>query len=209
MSTQGTAAATSVWDGGRSPYAVNSKKFGMWLFIISDSLTFSALLFAYTYGRVSNPNWPTPFHFSPSIIFSSIMTLALLSSSLTMVMAVQAMNHGNRKAAGGWILATMAGGALFVGLHLTEWLNLINNEHVTPAHNPWDVPLFGATFFGITGLHMTHVITGIIYLGVICQAVFRGKFKAIDVEVSGLYWHFVDLVWMFVFPLVYLLSAKI
>jgi cytochrome c oxidase subunit III len=209
MSSQVTAAATSVWDGGRSPYAVNSKKFGMWLFIISDSLTFSALLFAYTYGRVSNPNWPTPFHFSPSIIFSSIMTLALLSSSLTMVMAVDSMNHGKRQAAGAWILATMAGGALFVGLHLTEWLNLINNEHVTPAHNPWDVPLFGATFFGITGLHMTHVITGIIYLAVICQAVFRGKFKAIDVEVAGLYWHFVDLVWMFVFPLVYLLSAKI
>jgi cytochrome c oxidase subunit III len=209
MSTQVTAATASVWDGGRSPYAVNSKKFGMWLFIISDSLTFSALLFAYTYGRVSNPNWPTPFHFSPSIIFSSVMTLALLSSSLTMVMAVHAMNHGNRKAAGSWILATMAGGALFVGLHLTEWLNLINNEGVTPAHNPWGVPQFGATFFGITGLHMTHVICGIIYLGIICQAVFRGKFKAEDVEVSGLYWHFVDLVWMFVFPLVYLMSAKV
>jgi len=209
MSSQVSAAATSVWAGGQSPYAVNSKKFGMWLFIISDALTFSALLFAYTYGRVSNPNWPTPFHFSPSIVFSSIMTFALLSSSLTMVMAVHAMNHGNRKAAGGWILGTMAGGGLFVVLHLTEWLNLINNEHVTPAHNPWDVPLFGATFFGLTGLHMTHVIIGIIYLGIICQAVLRGKFKAEDVEVSGLYWHFVDLVWMFIFPLVYLMSAKI
>ena len=209
MSTQVSAPAASVWDGGRSPYAVNSKKFGMWLFIISDSLTFSALLFAYTYERVSNPEWPTPFHFSPSIIFSSVMTLALLSSSLTMVMAVHSMNHGNRKAAGRWILGTMAGGGLFVVLHLSEWLNLINNEHVTPAHNPWGVPLFGATFFGITGLHMTHVIIGIIYLGIVCQAVFRGKFKAEDVEVSGLYWHFVDLVWMFVFPLVYLMSAKI
>jgi cytochrome c oxidase subunit III len=209
MSTQVSTAAASVWDGGRSPYATNSKKFGMWLFIISDSLTFSALLFAYTYGRVSNPNWPTPFHFSPSIIFSSVMTLALLSSSLTMVMAVHNMNHGNRKAAGGWILGTMGFGALFVGLHLTEWLNLINNEGVTPAHNPWGVPQFGATFFGITGLHMTHVIIGIIYLTIVCQAVFRGKFKAEDVEVAGLYWHFVDLVWMFVFPLVYLMSAKI
>ena len=209
MSTQVSTAAASVWDGGRSPYATNSKKFGMWLFIISDSLTFSALLFAYTYGRVSNPNWPTPFHFSPSIIFSSVMTLALLSSSLTMVMAVHNMNHGNRKAAGGWILCTIGFGALFVGLHLTEWLNLINNEGVTPAHNPWGVPQFGATFFGITGLHMTHVIIGIIYLAIVCQAVFRGKFKAEDVEVAGLYWHFVDLVWMFVFPLVYLMSAKI
>src|ERR1043165_8077155 len=121
MSSQVTAAATSAWEGGASPYATNSKKFGMWLFIISDALTFSALLFAYTYSRVSNPDWPTPFHFSPSIIFSSIMTFALLSSSLTMVLAVHSMNMGNRPATVKWILATMGCGLLFVGLHLTEW----------------------------------------------------------------------------------------
>jgi cytochrome c oxidase subunit 3 len=208
MSSEATVPA-SLWEGGRSPYATNSKKFGMWLFIISDSLTFSALLFAYTYSRVANPDWPKPFDFSPAIIFSSVMTFALLTSSLTMVMAVHSMNIGNRAAAGRWIMATMAAGATFVGLHMTEWLKLINTEHVTPFQNPWGVPLFGATFFAITGLHMTHVILGIIYLGVICQAVFRGKFKAEDVEVAGLYWHFVDLVWMFVFPLVYLMSARV
>jgi len=125
-----------------------------------------------------------------------------------MVMGVHAMNTGNRKAAGGWILATMVGGAAFVVLHLTEWMNLINHEHVTPGENPWGVPLFGGTFFAITGLHMTHVVIGLIYLGIIWAGVVRGKFKAEDVEVSGLYWHFVDLVWMFVFPLVYLMSAK-
>jgi cytochrome c oxidase subunit 3 len=137
------------------------------------------------------------------------MTFALLTSSLTMVMAVHNMNQGNRSAAARWILATMAAGATFVGLHLTEWMNLINNEHVTAFSNEWGVPLFGATFFAITGLHMTHVVIGLIYLAIICQAVMRGKFKAEDVEVAGLYWHFVDLVWMFVFPLVYLMSAKI
>jgi len=137
------------------------------------------------------------------------MTFCLLSSSLTMVMAVQAMSHGDRKAAFKWILGTMAGGAAFVVLHLSEWMNLINNEGVTPAHNPWGVPLFGATFFGLTGLHMTHVIIGLIYLAIIAQAVIRGKFKYEDVEVAGLYWHFVDLVWMFIFPLVYLMSARI
>ena len=88
-------------------------------------------------------------------------------------------------------------------------MQLINNEHVTPFGNPWGVPLFGGTFFALTGLHMTHVIIGVIYLGIICQAVMRGKFKAEDVEVSGLYWHFVDLVWMFIFPLVYLMSASV
>ena len=210
MSSQVSAvASTSLWEGGQSPYKTNSKKFGMWLFIISDSLTFSALLFAYTYCRVATPNWPTPFHFSPSIIFSSIMTFCLLTSSLTMVMAVHSMNNGNRKAAGLWILGTMAGGAGFVVLHLNEWLNLINNEHITAFGNEFGVPLFGGTFFALTGLHMTHVVIGLIYLAIVCQAVFRGKFKAEDIEVAGLYWHFVDLVWMFIFPLVYLMSAKI
>jgi len=181
----------------------------MWLFIVSDALTFTALLFAYTYSRVSNPDWPKPFDFSPAIIFSTMMSFCLLSSSLTMVMAVHAMNHGRRKAAAGWILGTMACGAAFVALHLTEWIKLIKVEHVTPFSNPWGVPLFGGTFFALTGLHMTHVIIGLIYLGIICQAIVRGKFQAIDVEVSGLYWHFVDLVWMFIFPLVYLMSAKV
>ena len=209
MSTQVTTAAESVWGGGRSPYAVNSKKFGMWLFLISDSLTFAAMLFAYTYSRVTNPDWPKPFDFSPAIIFSTVMTFCLLSSSLTMVMAVHSMNHGDRKATVKWIIATMIGGGAFVVLHMSEWLKLINVEHVTPLGNPWGVPLFGGTFFALTGLHMTHVILGLIYLSIIGVAVGRGKFKAEDVEVAGLYWHFVDLVWMFIFPLVYLMSAKI
>jgi cytochrome c oxidase subunit 3 len=211
MSTHASAVepAGSVWEGGQSPYATNSKKFGMWLFIISDSLTFSAMLFAYTYSRVTNPDWPKPFDFSPAVIFSTIMTFCLLSSSLTMVMAVHAMTHGNRKATVRWILATMAGGAAFVVLHLSEWMKLINVEGVTPFKNPWGVPLFGGTFFALTGLHMTHVICGLIYLAIVAQGIARGKFKAEDVEVSGLYWHFVDLVWMFIFPLVYLMSARV
>ena len=208
MSSQ-SSVATSLWEGGRSPYATNSKKFGMWLFIVSDSLTFSAMLFAYTYSRVTNPDWPKPFDFTPAIVFASMMSFCLLSSSLTMVMAVHAMTHGNRKATVRWILATMVCGATFVVLHLSEWMKLINVEGVTPFKNPWSVPLFGGTFFALTGLHMTHVICGLIYLAIIATGVGRGKFKAEDVEVSGLYWHFVDLVWMFIFPLVYLMSARV
>ena len=213
MSSHATAmnsgGSGSVWEGGQSPYATNSKKFGMWLFLISDSLTFSAMLFAYTYSRVTNPDWPKPFDFSPAIIFSTIMTFCLLSSSLTMVLAVHAMNHGDRKGTVRWILATMLGGGAFVVLHMSEWLKLINVEHVTALNNPWGVPLFGGTFFALTGLHMTHVLCGLIYLAFIAVGIARGKFKAEDVEVSGLYWHFVDLVWMFIFPLVYLMSAKV
>jgi cytochrome c oxidase subunit III len=208
MSQVKAATAESIWHGGGSPYAIGSKKFGMWLFIISDSLTFSAMLIAYTYLRIATPNWPTPFHFSPSIVFSSVMTFCLLSSSLTMVMAVHSMSHGNRPSTVKWLLATILGGGAFVVLHAIEWRNLITHEGVTPFGNPWNEPLFGATFFATTGLHMTHVIIGVIYLIIITAGVGRGKFTAEDVEVSGLYWHFVDLVWMFVFPLIYLMSAR-
>ncbi len=205
--TKTEAALTSPWSGGTSPFAMGSKKLGMWLFIISDALTFSVLLVSYSYSRLANPDWPRPFPFSPAILFSTSMTVVLLASSLTMVMAVAAAHRGRRGAAVKWILATMAGGAIFIGLHLTEWIHLIE-EGARPFSNPWGAPLFGATFFGITGLHMTHVAIGVIYLGIISIGFGRGKFVSEDVEVSGLYWHFVDLVWMFVFPLIYLMSVK-
>ena len=201
----------SVWHGGASPYSIGSKKLGMWLFIISDALTFSALLMAYTYLRLSNPNWPKPFIFSPSIIFSSIMTFCLLSSSLTMVMAVSASAHGRKSTARKWIVATALLGLTFIILHSIEWNHLIG-EGLRPFQLPaewvekWPgaTPLFGATFFGITGMHMFHVFTGCIYLLVVAARV--KKLKHEDIEISGLYWHFVDLVWMFVFPMIYLLS---
>src|SRR6195256_10168 len=219
MSEAKAVAMDSVWQGGGSPYAIGSKKFGMWLFIISDALTFSALLVAYTYVRLATPEWPKPFHFYPSIVFSSIMTFCLLSSSLTMVFGVSASSRGDKTAARKWILATLFFGAAFVILHLIEWNHLISEglrPFSLPAH--WvstfttsdgrlPSPLFGATFFTITGLHMFHVATGILYLGVVAARV--KKLKHEDVEISGLYWHFVDLVWMFVFPLIYILSVHV
>jgi cytochrome c oxidase subunit 3 len=198
----------SSWTGGAHPYSIGSKKLGMWLFIVSDTLTFAALLLTYSYCRLTNPNWPKPFPIVPAIVFSTIMTVVLLGSSLTMVMGVAAAHRGNRASTVKWMLATMLGGAIFCGLHATEWMHLIH-EGLRPFANPWGgSPLFGATFFGITGLHMTHVAIGVIYLGIVATGFGRGKFSAEDVEVSGLYWHFVDLVWMFVFPMIYLMSVK-
>jgi cytochrome c oxidase subunit 3 len=191
-----------------SPFGIGSKKFGMWLFIVSDALTFATILVCYTYLRISSANWPTPFAFSPSILFSTLMTLVLLSSSLTMVGAVHAMRKGEAAGTVRWLLATMLGGVAFVALHLNEWIHLIRVEKITPWSNPWDEPLFGATFFGATGLHMLHVSAGVIYLGIIAAGVSRTQWSEEDVEVSGLYWHFVDLVWMFIFPLIYLMSVK-
>ncbi|HEV8131896.1 MAG TPA: cytochrome c oxidase subunit 3 [Acidobacteriota bacterium] len=198
-------AGASVWDGGTSPYAIGSKKLGMWLFIIADALTFASLLITYSYLRTATDNWPRPFHAWPSITMATVMTFCLLSSSVTMVFGVAAAARNERKRSAMWIVFTILGGLAFVVLHLNEWRGLIE-EGVTPFNNPWGVPLFGAAFFTLTGLHMTHVIIGCLYLSVIAFAFGRGKFSAEDVEVSGLYWHFVDLVWMFIFPMVYLLS---
>ena len=206
MATEAEALAGD-WGGGVHPYRVGHRKLGMWLFIMSDSLTFSALLMGYAYLRASN-NWPTPFPFYPSIVFSSVMTFCLLSSSLTMVFAVAAAHKGEVKKAVRYLLATMVCGLAFVLIHATEWYTLIVEEHVTPWSNPWGTPLFGGTFFGLTGLHMLHVTIGVAYLGVIAWGFNKGKWTADHVEVSGLYWHFVDLVWMFIFPMVYLLSVN-
>src|SRR3981189_3148108 len=103
-----------------SLFGTYSKKIGMWLFLLSDSLTFGALLYAYSYGRVSTPNWPTPFH-SQRTVTPTIMTAFLLTTSLTMVLAVNAAARGNDKARVLWLLATMAGGLGFIVLHAKEW----------------------------------------------------------------------------------------
>jgi cytochrome c oxidase subunit III len=248
-----------------SIFGTYSKKIGMWLFLMSDSLTFGAILFAYSYGRISTPNWPTPFH-SESIVNATIMTAFLLTSSLTMVLAVRASADGRPAAQRLWLLATMACGMGFVILHGREWSKLIAEGLTLPvfpklaghaatgefANVAKTVPQFPATFFGLTGLHMLHVTLGVVYLGivalrrnfipillifwlaawlgtpatspfhygahvllvaaVVCTIVVWLKpkvYDSSDVEVAGLYWHFVDLVWMFIFPLVYLMSAKI
>jgi cytochrome c oxidase subunit 3 len=207
MGTLRTPTQEDVWSGGASPYAVVPKKLGMWLFIVSDAITFSALIIAYSYLRVASPEWPRPFAFVPSILNATLMTFILLTSSITVVMAVRAAKMDARGATAKWLAATMLGGILFDVLHIHEWLGMIG-EGVRLSRNPWGAPMFGASFFTLTGLHMTHVTVGVVYLGVIAWGFTKRKYTADDVEVSGLYWHFVDLVWMFLFPLIYLLSAK-
>jgi len=202
------AIAGSSWDGGAAPFATNTKKLGMWLFLLSDSLTFSTAILAYAYVRLSSANWPRPFEISPAILNATFLTFILLSSSLTMVMAVAAAHRNEIKKAVIYILLTAVGGIAFVVLHLMEWFRLFN-EGVTPWANKWGDPLFGGTFFGLTGLHMLHVSIGVIYLCIIAFGFGRRKFNADHVEVSGLYWHFVDLVWMFIFPMVYLMSVNL
>ena len=190
-----------------SPYAIPSRKLAMWLFILSDACTFGALLFAYGYLRTASPNWPTPFKFFPSIFNVVIMTFVLITSSLTMLVAVDASRRANKLKTIRWMGITMVLGALFAILHMREWAGMIK-EGVRLFENPWGSPLFGASFFGITGLHLLHVISGVIAMGVIARGYSRGKLTAGHIESTALYWHFVDLVWMFVVPLVYLMSIS-
>jgi cytochrome c oxidase subunit 3 len=189
-----------------SPFAISSNKLVMWLFIISDAVTFGALLFAYGYVRNASPDWPHPFKFSPSIVNVMLMTLILVTSSLTMIMAVRAAKAGDKSRAIQWTFITVAGGILFALLHIREWQGLIH-EGVRLFQNPWGSSLFGAAFFSITGLHLTHVLGGVIALSVVALRYRRGSYDSDDIEIVALYWHFVDLVWMFVVPLVYLLNV--
>ena len=193
-----------------SPFGIESKKLVLWLFIIADAATFGALLFGYGYLRVGSPNWIRPFGFLPTILNGMVMTAVLLTSSLTMLAAVRAAQGGSarRRESVRWLVVTALLGIVFAALHLREWFNLFA-EGWGPSTNPMGGSvLFGGTFFGITGLHLLHVLCGVVAILVVAVAFRRGRLNAGHVETTGLYWHFVDLVWMFVFPLVYLMNAR-
>ena len=190
-----------------SPYRIPSRKLGMWLFILSDAVTFAAILYAYAFLRLATANWTRPFEVS-SIVNGFVMTTVLLVSSVTMLAAFDAAKHNQRSRSVTWLGVTMLLGILFAAMHIREWIRMIH-EGWRLFQNPIGGPvLFGSTFFCITGLHLLHVIAGVVAIAVISIKYSRGTLDAGHVESVGLYWHFVDLVWMFVFPLVYLMNAK-
>ncbi len=197
----------------------------MWIFLLSDTFIFSSFLISYMTVRISTTvPWPNPSEvFSLTIgghniplILIAIMTFILISSSGTMVLAV---NYGYRKdrvKTFVFLLLTAALGASFVGMQAFEWTKLIM-EGVRPWGNPWGAPQFGSSFFMITGFHGTHVTIGVIFLIIVAIKVLRGDLDRMTpgfltgrkgtyeiVETMGLYWHFVDLVWVFIFAVFYL-----
>ena len=191
-----------------SPYAMQSKKLAMWLFIIADAATFGAILFAYGYLRVANPDWTRPFEFAPTIVNAIMMTVVLLTSSLPMVGAVRSAQAARKSASAGWLGVTLALGLVFTVLLLREWSVMIGAGWRLSRNPMGGSVLFGATFFGITGLHLVHVIAGVVALAVVAIKFNRDRLDAGHVETTGLYWHFVNVVQMFVFPLVYLMNAR-
>src|SRR5207245_7089440 len=174
---------------GIPPFSVPAKKMAIWLFIIADAATFAACLLAYGFLRNGSPNWPRSFYCRVNV---SLLTFILLSSGLTMLFGVRAAKAHDKSGAFRWTLITAGGGVIFALLHIREWTALIG-EGMTLFHNPWGAPLFGSSFFCITGLHLLHVIGGVVALVAVGFRYRGGRFNADDLEVTGLYWHFVDL----------------
>jgi cytochrome c oxidase subunit 3 len=197
----------------------------MWIFLLSDTFVFSCFLIAYMTVRMTTLEpWPNAsevfaleiFGHHMPLILIAIMTFVLISSSGTMAMAVNCGYAKDRVKTTVLMLATAALGATFVGMQAFEWTKLIH-EGVRPWGNPWGAPQFGSTFFMITGFHGTHVTIGVIFLLIIARKVWRGDYDQEKrgyftsrkgdyqmVEIMGLYWHFVDLVWVFIFAFFYL-----
>src|SRR6185369_15953570 len=141
----------SDWGGGKSPFGTGWSKFMMWIFIISDALTFAGFLIAYGFMRMTSPAWPKQTEvFNMALI--TFMTFALISSSAVMAMAVGAARSGRPKEAVKYLTMTIGGGAIFLGSQVFEWVHFIH-EGATLTHNPWGVPQFAASFFVITGFH--------------------------------------------------------
>ena len=198
----------------------------MWIFLISDTFVFGSFLASYMTVRMSTTvPWPNPsevfsltlFGTTFPLLLIAIMTFVLISSSGTMALAVNYGYRKDRKTTFWLLIATAALGATFVGMQAFEWTTLIVHEGIRPWGNPLGSPQFGATFFMITGFHGTHVTIGVIFLIIVALKVRRGdldnerpgfmtgrKGRYEIVETMGLYWHFVDLVWVFIFAFYYL-----
>jgi cytochrome c oxidase subunit 3 len=198
----------------------------MWIFLLSDTFIFSCFLLSYMTVRMSTTvPWPNPSEvFALSLggepiplILIAIMTFILISSSGTMAMAVNFGYRRDRGKTAVLMLVTAAFGASFVGMQAFEWTKLIVEEGVRPWGNPMGAAQFGSSFFMITGFHGFHVSVGVIFLILVARKVWRGDYDRGDrgfftskkgnyeiVEIMGLYWHFVDLVWVFIFAFFYL-----
>ncbi|MFD0794695.1 cytochrome c oxidase subunit 3 [Mucilaginibacter litoreus] len=223
---------TTPWSGGKSPFNVEYGKMMMWFFLLSDAFTFSSLLIAYGALRFSSNSWPAAdliFQSVPGMIdhgaplvFVGLMTFILIMSSVTMVLAVEAGHRMARKEVVTWMILTIIGGFMFLGCQALEWSHL-HHEGFWWGSIPHDLKeyfregdalsttytqQFANLFFTITGFHGFHVFSGVVINIIITINVLAGTYEKrgsyLMIEKVGLYWHFVDLVWVFVFTFFYL-----
>jgi len=200
------------WGGGAAPFGASWQKTMMWIFIVTDGLLFSGLLCGYAFLRMSRQlPWPKQTEVF-SMPFIALMTFILITSSATMGTAVGASRLGDGKTATRFLFLTILGGAAFLGCQAYEWTHIIGEgARLTGALPGSELahlgvpPQFPATFFVLTGFHGSHVFSGLVILTITAIRSGLGKTPAQGVEMAGLYWHFVDLVWVFIFTLFYLL----
>ena len=182
-------------------------KLGMWVFLVGDAMSFGTLLAGYGAIRFGSADWPHPADVL-GINLTAGMTFLLICSSVTMVKGLAAVQRNDQAAFRKFIGLTILGGLIFLGCQAYEWNKLIFHEGLGFTSNPYGASLFGTTFFIITGFHGMHVTGGVIYLLCILLRGLSGVYSSDNynpVEILGLYWHFVDLVWIMVFTFVYLL----
>jgi cytochrome c oxidase subunit 3 len=204
------------WSADKQTFRVPWGKAMMWIFLLSDTFIFTCFLTGYMNVRVSTAvPWPNPsevfglevFGVSVPLLLIGIMTFDLITSSGTMALAVNFGYRRDRGRTAALMFMTAAFGAAFVAMQAFEWTKLITVEGIRPWGNPMGASQFGASFFMITGFHGLHVSAGVVYLCIVAFKVLRGDYEKRGyeiVEIAGLYWHFVDLVWVFIFAFFYL-----
>lgn len=181
---------------------VESRKMAFWAFIGSECLLFGSLISTYLIYQGKSLEGPTPREIL-NIPLTSVSTFVLLFSSLLMVLALAAVQRGDRKWSALWLFGTALMGLVFLGFQAYEFTSFVH-EGLTLQRN-----LFGATFFVLTGTHGAHVTVGVIWLVTLGIMALAGRLptsSALTVEIAGLYWHFVDVIWIVIFTLVYLLQ---
>jgi heme/copper-type cytochrome/quinol oxidase subunit 3 len=202
-----TATVHSAVEPAETPLTPESwGKLGMWVFLVGDAVGFGVLLAGYGAMRATSGDWPNPYDVL-GINLTALMTFLLICSSVTMVKALEWLGRGDRQRAIQFLFYTALGGAIFVSLQAYEWTHLIHRG-LYINQNPWGATLFGTSFYLITGFHGLHVTGGVIYLLAMIRYVSNRPAPAASynaVEITGLYWHFVDLVWIMVFTFMYLL----
>lgn len=207
------------WASDQQTFRVNWGKAMMWIFILSDAFVFGSFLAGYAAARLAataTAPWPDAakvfaLHMGEAevpLLLIAIMTFVLISSSGTMALAVTCGYQKNRAKTALFLGLTVLLGLAFVSMQTFEWTKLIS-EGFRPWQNPMGAPQFGASFFMLTGFHGLHVTAGVIYLAIVARQALRGAYDRRghyqNVEIAGLYWHFVDLVWVFIFAFFYLL----
>ena len=234
---QEQAEKKGLWGGGRSPFTVSYGKLMMWIFLLSDTFTFSSLLVAYGFIRHSFASntvtpWPLPNHVfnhfpflegvNLPLMFVSLMTFILIFSSVTMVLAVEAGHRMAKKEVGFYMFLTILGGIGFLSCQAWEWTHFITGTEegrkladgsifhgANLSMNQYGPTAFGDLFFIVTGFHGFHVLSGVVLNIIIYLNVKKGTYEKRGhyemIEKVGLYWHFVDLVWVFVFTFYYLI----